>query len=916
MVRFVLEHCFDLVVEVDVGPVVEILARARDVEGHAQDVVVLRDDARPEFGRQRAVHADHVDQDLPVDRARQPVRQLHDLDALPVLVRLDHALAQRDRALARPLLQRVAVPAERLDDQHALGAVDAHLHGRGHVLLRVVLLVQHHALELLRRDPAAAVGLVGAVAVHDVLLARDDVLLLDLAAEDARGRVEPERARELGHVLVLADVVAQDAQHARLLALLHGLEPAAAQLAVGLVEHGLLDVEEVDRVEVAPEERLHVHALHVAAGLVLLDDVHVQDVVHVAELVEQVVLRHQLRRAHLEVVRVQVDREHLLELEFVAALGHLLVQLQALLVGHLEVVELLAQVFHAHAPHGEELQEVLRVLPLDDLRDQVLVELLDCDLVVRQQVFQLHDRVEHELARLGALVAELVLLEPELVQRGLDPDDRADLRVLRQDRLLGVAVVLVRVHLLQVFLAVDVALDAVVGLEHDGDRVVLEELLQVQECVFAVVVELQDELELVHVERDQLERLELDVLQLLALLALDLVAPLLRELADVQHEVARLLVVVVLEGVEALLARRQVVEGRHVVQLEEQLLALVLLVIVLVDRAAECVEAEVDREVLGHFFELAGVFAGGAVLLHQAAVAPVVDLGFRVVDEGDAELLLLEVDVHHDVGRLVLGRGVVGVPEVLQEQVFVQDVAEPDGLEHLAVRELVAEQDQVFGLGFRHAVDFLVPVVLQNPVPERRHRDFVDDRHFELELLYLAVVAALVGFEPGQFFFVELGLFVVEELGPAPAVYLVLRAAGVAALRRLRDVHDRDQLVLVVHALDEHVEVEVFLGRVAVVVDFFFLHYEQVEEQLVVAAHARGFDAGVVGRDVRVGVLGVPGAVSVVLLVISAVMNLLISLLVFICGLAVAAVFVEVRHFGILELKVVQQLGFFETFVT
>ena len=119
------------------------------------------------------------------------------------------------------------------------------------------------------------------------------------------------------------------------------------------------------------------------------------------------------------------------------------------------------------------------------------------------------------------------------------------------------------------------------------------------------------------------------------------------------------------------------------------------------------------------------------MLLHQAAVALVIVFGVRVVDEGDAELLLLEVDVHHDVGRLVLGRGVVGVPEVLHEQVFAQDVAEPDGIEHLALRELVAEQDQVFRLGFRHAVDFLVPLVLQNPVPERRYRDFVDDRHFD-----------------------------------------------------------------------------------------------------------------------------------------------------------------------------------------
>jgi len=121
------------------------------------------------------------------------------------------------------------------------------------------------------------------------------------------------------------------------------------------------------------------------------------------------------------------------------------------------------------------------------------------------------------------------------------------------------------------------------------------------------------------------------------------------------------------------------------------------------------------------------VSAVRAVPLDQAALAPVVEFGFRVVDEGDAELLLLEVDVHHDVGRLVLGRRVVHVLKLLQEQVFVQDVAEPDGFQHLPLGELVAEQDQVLGLRLRHAVHFLVPVLLQNLVPERRHSDFVDD---------------------------------------------------------------------------------------------------------------------------------------------------------------------------------------------
>jgi len=46
-----------------------------------------------------------------------------------------------------------------------------------------------------------------------------------------------------------------------------------------------------------------------------------------------------------------------------------------------------------------------------------------------------------------------------------------------------------------------------------------------------------------------------------------------------------------------------------------------------------------------------------------------------------------------------------------------------------------------------------------------------------------AVVTVLVGFEPRQFFFVELGLFNVELLVPAPAVHSVLRAAQGAALR-------------------------------------------------------------------------------------------------------------------------------------
>jgi len=86
-------------------------------------------------------------------------------------------------------------------------------------------------------------------------------------------------------------------------------------------------------------------------------------------------------------------------------------------------------------------------------------------------------------------------------------------------------------------------------------------------------------------------------------------------------------------------------------------------------------------------------------------------------------------------------------------------------------------------------------------------------------------------------------------------------------------VRDGDQLVLVVHALDEHVLVELFLLRVAVLVHILLLHDEQLEEQLVVAAHARGFDAGVVGRDVRNAVRGGPGAVALFLLV-TVVMNI------------------------------------------
>lgn len=129
-----------MVVEVDVWPVVELLAGACDVKRHAQDVLLLRDDACPEFGRECAVHADHVDEDLAVDGAREPVGEFDDLDALPRLVRLDHALAQHHGALALPLLLRVAVAPKRLDHQHPLRAVDAHLHCTSHLLLRVVFL--------------------------------------------------------------------------------------------------------------------------------------------------------------------------------------------------------------------------------------------------------------------------------------------------------------------------------------------------------------------------------------------------------------------------------------------------------------------------------------------------------------------------------------------------------------------------------------------------------------------------------------------------------------------------------------------------------------------------------------------------------------------------------------------------------
>lgn len=122
---------------------------------------------------------------MAIDRARQAVGEFDHLDALPRLVGLHHALPEPHGTLILPLLQCIPFAPERLHYQHAFRAVDAHLHCGCILLLSVVFFVQNHTLEVLRSDPATAVGLVGAGWVHDVLLTLYDVLLLYLATEDA-----------------------------------------------------------------------------------------------------------------------------------------------------------------------------------------------------------------------------------------------------------------------------------------------------------------------------------------------------------------------------------------------------------------------------------------------------------------------------------------------------------------------------------------------------------------------------------------------------------------------------------------------------------------------------------------------------------------------------------------------------------
>lgn len=71
---------------------------------------------------------------------------------------------------------------------------------------------------------------------------------------------------------------------------------------------------------------------------------------------------------------------------------------------------------------------------------------------------------------------------------------------------------------------------------------------------------------------------------------------------------------------------------------------------------------------MGNLFLLVRLFVVvWEVFLHETALALVVVLSLGVVDERDAELLLVEIDVYHHVSWLVFRSGVVCVSEILQK---------------------------------------------------------------------------------------------------------------------------------------------------------------------------------------------------------------------------------------------------------